>query len=174
MKYIFAFVTLFLTSLSIAAQTVDAVFLKANITKLKNAKAYTLQVADLMPEEKYNYKPSSEEMEFGKQLLHISENLCWLSSSYLTTNKNPITEADGKLTTKQDITIVVTKAYDFAINTLQNLNTKTLADTVKFFAGPMNKLQIIDLIQDHQTHHRAQLLVYLRLNGIKPPAYVGW
>ena len=174
MKYIFATISFFFTLSSLMAQDVDTFYLNANITKLKNAKEYTLQVADLMPEEKYNYKPSKEEMEFGKQLLHISENLCWLSSSYLTSNKSPITEADGKLTTKQDIITVATKAYDFAINTLQNLNTKTLADTVKFFAGPMNKLQIINLLQDHQTHHRGQLLVYLRLNGIKPPDYVGW
>jgi len=30
------------------------------------------------------------------------------------------------------------------------------------------------LLNDHQTHHRGQLVVYLRLNGIKPPAYIGW
>lgn len=156
------------------AQTVDAVFLNANISKLKNAKEYTLQVANLMPVDKYNYKPSKEEMEFGKQLLHISANLCWLSSSYLTGNKNPLTEADSKLKFKKDIITVVTKAYDFAIDALQNFDTKAWADSVKFFAGPMNKLQIINLMQDHQTHHRAQLLVYLRLNGIKPPDYVGW
>jgi uncharacterized damage-inducible protein DinB len=160
--------------MSSKAQTVEGVFLNSNVSKLKNAKEYTLQVANLMPAEKYNYKPSKEEMEFGKQLLHISENLCWLSSSYLTINKNPLTEADSKLTLKKDIIIVVTKAYDFAIDALQNFDTKTLADTVKFFAGPMNKLQIINLMQDHQTHHRAQLLVYLRLNGIAPPEYVGW
>ena len=110
----------------------------------------------------------------AKQLLHISQNLCWLSSTYITSNKNPLTEAEGKLTSKKDITTIVAKAYDFAVDALQNFDTKALADTVKFFAGPMNKLQIINLIQDHQTHHRAQLLVYLRLNTIKPPDYVGW
>jgi uncharacterized damage-inducible protein DinB len=156
------------------AQSIDTVFLKANITKLKNAKEYTLKVADLMPEEKYNYKPSKEEMDFGKQLLHISKNLCWLSSSYLTGNKNPLTAADDKLTSKKDIIPIVIKAYDFAIDALQNFNPKALTDAVKFFSGPMNKLQIINLVQDHQTHHRGQLLVYLRLNGVKPPAYVGW
>jgi hypothetical protein len=26
----------------------------------------------------------------------------------------------------------------------------------------------------HQTHHRGQLVVYLRLKGIKPPQYRGW
>ncbi len=156
------------------AQTIDEAYLKANISKLKNAKEYTLKAANSMPEGKYNYKPSKEEMEFGKQLLHISENLCWLSSSYITTNKNPLTEADSKLASKKDIITVVTNAYDFAIIALQNFDAKSLTDNVKFFAGPMNKLQIINLIQDHQTHHRAQLLVYLRLNEIKPPSYIGW
>ena len=174
MKFIITIITFFLTSSLLMAQTIDAVFLNANITKLKNAKEYTLQVANLLPAEKYNYKPSKAEMGFGKQLLHISENLCWLSSSYLTGNKNPLTEADGKLTSKKNIIAIVIKAYDFAIDALQNFDTKALADTVKFFSGSMNKLQIINLIQDHQTHHRAQLLVYLRLNGIKPPEYVGW
>lgn len=174
MKTFLSVVTFFLILSPMMAQTVDATFLNVNTTKLKNAKEYTLQVAQLMPAEKYNYQPSKEEMNFGKQLLHISENLCWLSSSYLTGNKNPLTKADDNLTSKKDIITVVTKAYDFAIDALQNVDTKTLVDTVKFFAGPMNKLQIINLIQDHQTHHRAQLLVYLRMNGIKPPDYVGW
>jgi len=156
------------------AQTVDAAFLNANILKLKNAKEYSLKVASLMPAENYNYKPSKEEMEFGRQLLHISQNLCWLSSSYLSTNKNPLTDADNKQTSKATIITVVTKAYDFAIDALQNFDTRALTDTVKFFSGPMNKLQIINLLQDHQTHHRGQLLVYLRLNAIQPPEYVGW
>ena len=174
MKYFFFVIALFLHLSTTLAQTNDAVFLEVNILKLKNAKNYTLKVAELMPEEKYNYKPSSEEMDFGKQLLHISENLCWLSSAYLSTNKNILTEPDKNKTTKKEILTVVAKAYDFAINVLQNFDIKTCTDTVKFFAGPMNKLQIINLLHDHQTHHRAQLLVYLRLNGIVPPAYVGW
>ncbi len=174
MKYLFTAIAFVLASLSLNAQTTEAAFLNANISKLKNALAYTLQVARSMPSEKYDYKPSPEEMMFGKQLLHVSENLCWLTSAYLTNHKNPLTAADGKPTSKEDMIAVVTKAYNFAIDALQHFPANTLVDTVQFFAGPMNKLQIINLVQDHQTHHRAQMLVYLRLNGIKPPDYVGW
>ncbi|OYY03206.1 MAG: DinB family protein, partial [Sphingobacteriia bacterium 35-40-5] len=35
-------------------------------------------------------------------------------------------------------------------------------------------VQFLNLIQDHQTHHRAQLIVYLRLNMLNPPNYTGW
>lgn len=174
MKNLFTALCILLVTSTIKAQTFDTTFLNAHITKLKNAKEYTLQVANLMPAEKYDYKPSKEEMDFGKQLIHISQNLCWLSSSYITNKENPLTAADGKLSTKNDIIGLVAKAYDFAINALQNFETNSLAEPVKFFAGPKSKLQIINLIQDHQTHHRGQILVYLRLNEIKPPAYVGW
>lgn len=158
------------------AQKIDSLFIRAALTKLEHAREYTLKVANLMPEANYSFKPTSSEMSFGEQLLHLSANLGWLSSSYLTTKgeENPVTKPDAKIQKKEDIIQVLNKAYDYTISTLQNFNAVTLADNVKFFAGPMTKLQIINLINDHQTHHRAQLLVYLRLNDIKPPDYVGW
>lgn len=157
-------------------QKIDSLYIKAALTKLTNAKEYTLKVANLMPEVNYSFKPTTGEMSFGEQLLHLSSNLGWLSSSYLRDKgeENPITKSDAKIQLKEEIIKVVNKAYDYAISTLQSFNPATLADPVTFFAGPMNKLQIINLINDHQTHHRAQMLVYLRLNEIKPPGYVGW
>lgn len=159
---------------SVFAQNTDSLFFDAAIAKLRHAKDYTLKVANLMPEEKYSYQPSPGEMNFREQLLHISSNMGWLCSSYLNGSENPITTADKKAVKKEDVIAVVTKTYDYAINVLQRLDKKQLPDTVSFFAGPMNKLQIINLLNDHQTHHRGQLLVYLRLNAIKPPGYIGW
>ena len=166
----------FLLQLNInaAAQNMENPFLKAAILKLENSQAYTLKVAALMPESLYSFKPVAEEMSFGEQLLHLSSNMGWLSSSYLGKDPNPVTKADAALLKKEDIKLVLEKAYAFAITSLKNFKANELTDSVKFFSGPMNKLQIINLLSDHQTHHRAQMLVYLRLNGIKPPSYVGW
>ncbi|RYY32777.1 MAG: hypothetical protein EOP46_18130 [Sphingobacteriaceae bacterium] len=75
---------------------------------------------------------------------------------------------------KEEIIQVIKNTYAFAIGALKSFEVTHLADTVSFFAGPKTKLQIINLISDHQTHHRAQMIVYLRLNSIKPPDYVGW
>lgn len=159
---------------SASAQSSDSLFLASAVLKLKNAKEYTLKVLDLMPEEKYSFRPTSEEMSFSQQLLHICSNLGWLSSSYLSNLKNPISKDDEKLNNKDSIRLVVVKTYDFAISVLNDFPIKHLPENVKFFAGPMTKLQIINLLSDHQTHHRGQLLVYLRLCGITPPKYVGW
>lgn len=163
-----------LTYFSASAQKSDSLFLNAAIQKLRNAREYTLQMAELMPDDKYSFKPTEIQMSFGGQLLHIASNIGWLSSSYLGGAENPVNKADAALTDKKNIIVVLNKTYDFALNVLQHFDPNQLADTVKFFAGPMNKLQIINLLSDHQAHHQGQIIVYLRLNGIKPPEYVGW
>ena len=113
-------------------------------------------------------------MSFGEQLMHLASNMGWLCTSYLGGSESPVSKTANKTLKKEYLLSQLNKTYDYAINILQHFETGHLADTVTFFAGPMNKLQIINLLNDHQTHHRAQLLVYLRLNGIKPPQYVGW
>jgi len=167
-------VPILLLNFSLQAQNIDSLFISAAITKLQHAKEYTIKVANLMPEENYLFKPTPGEMTFGEQLLHLCSNMDWLCSSYLNGRENPITNTDPKIQTKEEIISILNKTYDYAVSVLRHFKTTNLADTVSFFAGPMNKLQIINLLNDHQTHHRAQMLVYLRLNGIKPPDYVGW
>lgn len=142
--------------------------------KLKHAKDYTIRVAELMPEGKYTFKPTSDEMSFGEQLLHLSANMKWLSSSYLAKAESPVLKIDTPCAKKECIITNLAKTYDYAITILQKFDPVHLSDTVGFFAGTINKLQVINLLNDHQTHHRAQLLVYLRLNKLKPPEYIGW
>ena len=127
-----------------------------------------------MPGHQYGFRPTKEEMSFGEQVLHICSNLGWLSCSSLSTGNNPVTKEDSKLKSKDSIRQVVVRMYDYAIAVLAVFSAANLSDTVKFFAEPVSKLQIINLLSDHQTHHRGQLLVYLRLCGLTPPKYVGW
>ncbi|SRR5258708_1457606 len=166
--------TCILFSLNVFSQPADKLFIEAAISKLQHAKSYTLQVAEAMPENKYDFKPAREEMNFREQLLHLADNLEWLTSAYLLKVSDTLMESDKKKQKKEEVIAVVTRAYDNTLYALTHFNPEHLADTVSFFAGPMNKLQIINLISDHQTHHRAQMIVYLRLNGIRPPGYVGW
>ncbi|MEP6725913.1 MAG: DinB family protein [Bacteroidota bacterium] len=173
MRITYLLLSLLFTTI-VTAQKIDSIFLDAAITKLQNSKEYTLKVASLMPEEKYGFKPVQDEMSFGEQLLHISANLGWLTSSYITNSKSTVTKPATQVQKKEEIIQVLNKTYDFSITALKSFDASHLADTVSFFAGPKTKLQIINLISDHQTHHRAQMIVYLRLNGIKPPEYIGW
>jgi uncharacterized damage-inducible protein DinB len=170
------YVVLFLTcNLWGAAQSIDSLFVRAAYSKLQTAREYTLQVAESMPAQDYSFRPDADVMTFGEQLLHLSQNLGWLSSYYLNNKEqNPVSKSDIKLQEKDSILSVVNKTYDYALEVMKNFPPDRLNDRVTFFAGPMSKLQIINLLNDHQTHHRGQLIVYLRMKGIRPPAYVGW
>lgn len=174
MSRIFFLLLYILLSLNSFSQPVGKLFMDAAISKLQHSKVYTLEVAEAMPANKYEFKPTKEEMNFAEQLLHLAQNLDWLTSQYLLKESSPFKEPATEKYQKEEVIATVTKAYDYAFNVLTHFDISHLADTVDFFAGPLNKLQIINLINDHQTHHRAQMIVYLRLNGIKPPAYDGW
>jgi uncharacterized damage-inducible protein DinB len=137
-----------------------------------HAKAYTLKIAELMPAELYDFKPAPEEMSFKEQLLHTAQNMQGLSASFLVTANQPHLKKEAK--DKAAVLQILADSYDMALAAHQNLTAKQLEETVPFFAGPLTRRQILLLLHDHQAHHVGQLVVYLRLKGIKPPAYIGW
>lgn len=141
--------------------------------KWNNAKTYTLQVAELMPEAYYDYRPTNDQMSFKDQLLHIQGNMMWLSTSYLGIKK-PEKSMSAGADTKEQVIKVLTEGFELAEKAIDQLEVANLDEVVQFFAGPMHKRQILTLMNDHLTHHRGQLIVYLRLKGVKPPRYLGW
>lgn len=62
----------------------------SHLEKFKNAKSYTLSMAEKLAEEKYDFKPVKQEMSFKEQLVHIGENIYWLSSTYLKEAPSPL------------------------------------------------------------------------------------
>ena len=147
--------------------------IEAFLEKWNNSKNYLLEVAKVMPEDLYNYKPTEREMSFGEQLIHIKGNMEWLSNAYFTDLKY-VKYKDENHYTKEETIAILEKSFDAVYEIIKNTEPESLSSKVEFFAGPKTKLQILNLLQDHVTHHRGQLLVYLNLNSIKPPKYVGW
>lgn len=52
------------------------------VKKWDNSKDYLVAVAQAMPEDKYDYKPTAREMSFREQLFHIQDNVNWLSITH--------------------------------------------------------------------------------------------
>jgi uncharacterized damage-inducible protein DinB len=154
----------------------DSLLIKSHFIKMANAKTYTLQVAELMPEDLYGFRPVEGEMSFKEQLIHIGKNLYWLSSTYLRETDDPVKKMELNVNglTKDQVIKFVSGAYEYAISSYQAVDVKTLSKEFNWSGGKMNKVQFMNLIQDHQTHHRGQLMVYLRLNKLQPPRYTGW
>lgn len=145
----------------------------AFLEKWENSKNYLIEIAEAMPEELYDFKPTERQMSFKEQLLHIKGNMEWLSNSYFTEIKYEKEKPNLDMS-KAETILELEKGFDSAIQIIEKTPDEDLIETVDFFAGPKSKLQILNLMQDHVTHHRGQLIVYLNLNEIDPPKYSGW
>ncbi len=157
------------TIISAQQSTVKTAFLE----KWENSKNYLIEIAEAMPEEFYDFKPTERQMSFKEQLLHIKGNMEWLSTSYFTEIKYEKEKPNLGLS-KAETIIELEKGFDSVIQIIEKTPDEDLIETVDFFAGTKSKLQILNLMQDHVTHHRGQLIVYLNLNEINPPKYIGW
>ncbi len=78
-------------------------------------------------------------------------------------------EKMDELKTKSAMTQVVMQAYDFAIESIKNLDASKLSNVVKRGNYEVTQYGWLNKAFEHQTHHRAQATIYLRLKGIKPP-----
>jgi uncharacterized damage-inducible protein DinB len=136
---------------------------------------YMIEVAEAMPEDLYAYQPSEEIFSFAEQLMHIAANLYFLNATYITEEELPEIDTNAQDKTKEEIISILREAIHQVTLSYQALKAAEDEDEVQLFDRlDTNKRGVLMLMRDHMTHHRGQLVIYLRMNGITPPAYVGW
>lgn len=141
--------------------------------KWQGAWDYTIEFAEAMPAKHYDYRPNKEERTYREQLIHMAGNMLWLGSDYLGAPDFDW-DVDNPPEEKEELIRYLDDAFSHISKAVANFNPADLNDIVQFFAGPMSKRRVFFLLSDHVTHHRGQLVVYLRLKGIEPPRYRGW
>ena len=149
-------------------------FMEDFLTKWDNAKEYTMDFANAMPAEHYDFRPTEGQRAFNEQITHICGNMIWLCTSYLGGAGLPSADTEEPPTSKEDVVKLLGETFDYVRTTLENFDYALIDEEVEFFAGPMSKRKVLFLISDHLTHHRGQLAVYLRLKDVEPPRYRGW
>lgn len=128
------------------------------------AKEFTLAVANAMPDAGYGFKASAPEMSFGEMVVHIGQGnglYCGRAAGV----KSPI----GKPATidKASAINVLEQSFEFCATAIDKLTPEGLNK----MNGPASARELLWAGFTHTAHHRAQLEVYLRLKGIKPPDY---
>jgi len=151
-------------------------FIKDYLERLENSRKYLILVAEMMPEDKYDFRATQESLTFAENLLHIGFAVDWHSQSLIggreprDWNTDTIFKVDNK--SKEEMIATIDKTFDNAINLIKAFDTTQLNDELDYFGLNRSKRQIFSLLADHITHHRGQMLVNLRLNGLVPPRYV--
>lgn len=148
----------------------------------ENSKAYALAIAEAMPENKFNFKPTDEVRDFAGQLKHISFSNYFMPGVFIEGKDiqfDPDYENNKSLVggSKKEIIQLMSDRFDAVSQLVSNMSDKQLQETVvlPFFNNKeVTKEELLVWIKNHTAHHSAQAIVYLRLNGITPPAYNGW
>lgn len=144
------------------------------IAAWERAKAYTREYLDAATDEVYGFKPTPEIKSFAEQMHHLAVDNYKITSAAVVGVANPANakdlEKNPPLMNKAEITRAVMESYDFVIATIKGIDESGLGSTVKMF----NKWETtvedgLNKAFEHQTHHRGQTTVYLRLKGITPP-----
>lgn len=145
----------------------------------KTSGEFTLAVADAMPADGYNFRATPEEMSFGQLMAHIAmadRNACTQASGLTAPALPPAIEAWSKDSVRVDVskgaaTSFVKEIFEFCSKAIAEMPAAN-ADKV---VGPPNRnltgAEWLWSYFTHTAHHRGQAEVYLRLKGIKPPAY---
>ncbi|HTP89629.1 MAG TPA: DinB family protein [Bryobacteraceae bacterium] len=134
----------------------------------KTAGDYTLAIADQMPAENYGFKPVPEQMSFAEQLVHIAEaNLYFFAA--LSGDKATLEKP--KTLDKESVVKYVRASFEWCGGQLTKITPETLMKSFPLEGQQMSGHEVMMLAWDHTTHHRGQLIVYLRLKGIKPTDY---
>jgi uncharacterized damage-inducible protein DinB len=157
---------------SIACTSVFAqITREQSVAEWKRAKAYTKAYLDAMPADGYAFKATPEVRSFAAQMGHLAD-----ATYYFITAASGKPSPIGKVsvektmtTTKEATTKAVLDSYDFAIATIEGMTDADMTQIASAEGMKATKGLILAKAFEHQTHHRGQTTVYLRLKGVTPP-----
>ncbi|MBD1392237.1 DinB family protein [Mucilaginibacter glaciei] len=143
-----------------------------SVAEWTRAKAYTKAYLDAMPADGYAFKPTPEMRSFAGQMLHLADADYFFVGT-ATGKESPIGRTSLEKTVPQNkeaVTKAVLDSYDWAIATIKAMPDTQLAE-ITTMGKDMKVARGMLLVKgfEHQTHHRGQTTVYLRLKGATPP-----
>ena len=188
MKLFFSFL-LTLSTFFLNAQNSPNELLKQQlINDWERAKAYTQEYLDAMPADKYGFRAEDSIRSFAEQMLHLAQATAGMAFFGTGSQNNIIQnmlikprqvfETSPAIQNKDSVVYYVNTSYDFMISAIKSMDFTKLNEVItQDLPGgkrSATRLGWIFKAFEHQTHHRGQCTIYLRLSGIRPPAEKLW
>lgn len=185
MKLIFAVVVVSLgTSIALAQTKAEEHKTVSQIEdrSVSSVEGEFVPAAEAMPEDKYSFAPSAGEFKgvrtFAQQVKHVAAVNYMFGASIL--EEKPPVELGGEngpdsITSKADIVKFTKDSFAYLHKALSSINDKNATDMIKspFGNGKVTRLGIANIALWHPFDHYGQMVEYLRMNGIVPPASRG-
>ena len=135
--------------------------------------------ADAMPEDKYSFAPTTGEFKgvrtFTQQVKHVAA-VNYILAAAILEEKSPVDtggeNGPDSVTSKADIIKYLKDSFAYLHKAALSINDKNLVAPVKnpFGEGTATRLALAPGAVGHCFDHYGQMVEYLRLNGIVPPA----
>lgn len=150
------------------------------LKELKQEANTTRRMLQIVPTDKYGWKPHEKSMTIKSLATHIAELPNWISMTLNTSEldfaKNPYKQDD--VNTTSELMDYFEKSLADGISQLENAKEEQLADMWTLRNGDeiyntSTKEEVIRMTYCQIVHHRAQLGVFLRLLNIPIPGSYG-
>jgi hypothetical protein len=125
-----------------------------------------------MPDDKFGYKPTPPQGTFAERALHVADIDLKLFSTLGAKTPAP-SAVNMKATTKAEIVAALQTSFDYGAAVIKEYSDQQLGERIASmpFLGPTaSRLKVIYFSMQHTQDIYGQLVVYLRLHGITPPA----
>jgi uncharacterized damage-inducible protein DinB len=130
-------------------------------------------VAEAMPADKYDFAPTNGEFKtvrtFGQQLTHIAEAQYYFFGGF-GSKPNLDPKSLSKLTSKDDIVKALKDSFAFAHQATFSMTPENAFEEIEERDGTNTRASITAFSIGHTENHYGQMVEYLRMNGIVPPA----
>jgi uncharacterized damage-inducible protein DinB len=140
--------------------------------------------AEAMPEDKYEFAPSASSGEFkgvrtfGQQVRHVAAANYMICAAILS--EKPPVDTGGEsgpasIKTKNDSIKFLKESYTYCHKAYSSINESNQTGQVQSPFGPnkVSRLGLATLNIGHNFDHYGQMVEYLRMNGVIPPASRG-
>ena len=157
---------------------------KRNVTMVldhmvSNLESEFVPAAEAMPEDKFNFAPSNGEFRgvrtFAQQIKHVAAVNYELGAALL--QQKPPADINGEAgpasaAAKDDVLKYLKDSFAYVHKAFATINAENLTGTVRspFGEGKVTRLSLANSVTWHGYDHYGQMVVYLRMNGIIPPA----
>jgi len=147
--------------------------LKADFVKEWTGQKDTLvKIANAMPEDKFSFKPTPAQRDFGGHVMHIAQINMMVLATLKGAATAPAVNMNAK--SKADVIKAMSDSFDYGTALLNEQTDQGMAGGVQgppwFGPGPSTRARIIAFLIGHTQDTYGQMVVYLRLNGLVPPA----
>ena len=130
----------------------------------------TVAAFEAMPADKFNFKPTSDQMTFGHLAAHIVESNYYFCSNVGAVPSPKVDELKGD-EGKDKLVTAVKASFEFCHTALAKADDAKMSEDIKWFDGkPRARAWAFVALGSSWADHYGMAAMYLRLNGLVPPS----